>query len=81
MTAKETRGLAIGSLVFCTVSAVQGWYRVTAIRPRDGYIKIDGFGTWNPPHNFTPNTEVRQNLDTANRAIDNILNAIDGEKR
>lgn len=52
MTAAETRALAIGSHVFCTVHAVSGWYRLTAIRPHDGYIKIDGFSTWNPPHNF-----------------------------
>jgi len=52
MTAKETRQLEIGTYVFCTVFAVRGWYRVLAIRPRDGYIKVDGFNTWNPPHNF-----------------------------
>ena len=52
MTAQQTRALAIGSQVFCTVSAIRSWFRVEAIRPRDGYIKINGFGGWNPPHNF-----------------------------
>ena len=58
MNSKETRALDVGTLrnptmVYCTVDAVRGWYRVTAIRPRDGYIKVDGFNTWNPPHNFS----------------------------
>lgn len=53
MTAKETRALKVGDAVYCTVDAVRGWYHVTAIRERDGYIKITGFNTWNPPHNFT----------------------------
>lgn len=52
LTKSETLKLAAGAYVFCTVHAVRGWYRVTAIRPRDGYIKISGFNTWNPPHNF-----------------------------
>lgn len=62
MTAKDTRQLAIGTYVFCTVHAVRGWYRVLAIRSRDGFIKISGFNTWNPPHNFrTTDEEGRYN--------------------
>ena len=53
MTAGVSRTLALGSLVYCTVPAVAGWYYVTAIRPRDGYLKIAGFNTWNPPYNFS----------------------------
>lgn len=52
MTAKETRVLTVGTLVYCTVTACRGWYRLQAIRPRDGYIKIDGYSMWCPPHNF-----------------------------
>ena len=52
MTATDTRKLEIGAHVFCTVDQVRGWYKVLGIRPRDGYIKINGFNTWNPPHNF-----------------------------
>ena len=52
MTKSETLKLPLGTYVYCSVYAVRGWYRVTAIRPRDGYIKISGFNTWNPPHNF-----------------------------
>lgn len=53
MTKADTLKLTIGAKVFCTVrSAVRGWYRVTAIRPRDGYIKITGASMWCPPHNF-----------------------------
>lgn len=52
MTKQETRKLEVGAYVWCTVRAMRGWFRVTAIRPRDGYIKIMGFNTWNPPHNF-----------------------------
>jgi hypothetical protein len=54
VTAKDTRQLAVETHVFCTVSAVRGWYRVMAVRPRDGYIKIDGgWNVWCPPHNFS----------------------------
>lgn len=53
MTKQETVNLPLGTKVYCTVSAVQGWYTITAIRPRDGYIKVSGFNTWNPPHNFS----------------------------
>lgn len=53
LTKCDTRALAIGARVYCTVHAVRGWYTVTAIRPRDGYIKISGFGPWCPPHNFS----------------------------
>lgn len=52
MTKQHTLKLAIGTMVYCTVREVQGWYSITAIRPRDGYIKINGFRTWNPPFNF-----------------------------
>jgi hypothetical protein len=57
MTAKETRQLTVGTYVFCTVFAVRGWYRLLEIRSRDGYIKIAGFNTWNPPHNFRTTDE------------------------
>ena len=53
MTAAETRRLAPGTLVYCTVRAVRGWYRLVAVRPRDGYIRIEGYRPWCPPHNFT----------------------------
>lgn len=53
MTKTDALALAVGTKVYCTVDAVRGWYTVTAIRPRDGYIKIEGFRTWNPPHNFS----------------------------
>lgn len=52
MTKAETLTLHVGGRVYCTVHGVQGYYTVTAIRPRDGYIKIGGVTTWNPPHNF-----------------------------
>jgi len=52
MTKLQTLALPIGTQVYCTVLAVRGWYQVVAIRPRDGYIKIESFNTWNPPHNF-----------------------------
>lgn len=53
MTPADTRALALGTWLYCTVHAVEGWYRLTAVRPRDGYIKVDGVRTWNPPHNFS----------------------------
>lgn len=53
MIKRDTVKLSIGDRVYCTVRAVCGWYTVTAIRPRDGYIKVTGFNTWNPPHNFS----------------------------
>ena len=53
MTKADIINAGIGAHVFCTVRACSGWYVIRAIRPRDGYIKIDGFNTWNPPHNFT----------------------------
>ena len=52
MTATETRPLPLGTHVYCTVPAVRGWYTITSIRMADGYIKIEGHRTWNPPHNF-----------------------------
>ena len=42
-----------GTKVYCTVPAVRGWYTLLAVRPRDGYIKVAGVTTWNPPHNFS----------------------------
>lgn len=53
LTKKETINLPLGTKVYCTVSAVRGWYTLLAVRPRDGYIKITGFNTWNPPYNFS----------------------------
>lgn len=52
MTKQDTLHIAIGTPVYCTVHAVRGWYTVTAVRQRDGYIKVGGVNTWNPPHNF-----------------------------
>lgn len=43
----------VGEWVYCTVIAVQGWYQVTAVRPRDHYIKISGYKPWCPWYNFT----------------------------
>lgn len=64
MTAKDTRTLAVNTWVFCTVRGPRGgylgWYRVLAVRPRDGYLRIDnGHTYWCPPFNFSltsPNT-------------------------
>ena len=53
MTKTDTLALAVGSYVYCTVDACAGWYRVVDIRGRDGYIKVGGVATWNPPHNFS----------------------------
>ncbi|HYV51740.1 MAG TPA: hypothetical protein VE971_00465 [Candidatus Eisenbacteria bacterium] len=53
MTKKETLNLKPGDKVYCTVTTIKGWYTVTDIRIRDGYIKISGYNTWNPPHNFS----------------------------
>lgn len=53
MTKKDALTLTAGTPVYCTVSGCAGWYGVLAVRPRDGYLKISGFGTWNPPHNFS----------------------------
>jgi hypothetical protein len=53
MTKHETRNLEIRTFVYCNVHGVEGWYRVLGVRPRDGYIKISGYNTWNPPHNFS----------------------------
>jgi hypothetical protein len=52
VTAAETRKLPIGSTVWCTVRACAGWYTVTAVRQRDGYIQITGGKAFCPPHNF-----------------------------
>lgn len=42
----------VGDWAFCTVTAIRGWYRVTAVNPKDGRIKVDPWNTWNPLHNF-----------------------------
>lgn len=55
LTKQETVQLTIGSSVYCAVHGCEGWYRLLGVRPRDGYIKISGYNTWNPPHNFTLN--------------------------
>lgn len=54
MTATETRALVVGQVVFCTVhGGAYGWWKVAAIRQRDGYIKLAGGpNLWCPPHNF-----------------------------
>lgn len=57
MTKQDTLKLTVGTLVYCTVRQVRGWYRVTAVRPRDGYIQIDGYKSWCPPFNFTLHPE------------------------
>lgn len=54
MTKQETRTLPIGTYVWCNVTAIRTWYRVTEVRQRDGYIRIDnGYRSWNPPFNFS----------------------------
>lgn len=53
LTKQQTRELALGTWVYCTVHGSQGWTKVTAVRPRDGYIKISGFNLWCPPYNFS----------------------------
>lgn len=49
-TAQDTRALAIGTVVYCTVTRTV--HTVQEVRQRDGYIKIDGFRGWCPPFNF-----------------------------
>ena len=53
MTKTDTRSLTPGTPVYCTVNGCAGRYTLLAVRPRDGYLKIAGFGSWCPPHNFT----------------------------
>jgi len=54
MTKKEALTLSIGDQVFCKVhGAYRGWHKVTGVRVRDGYIRIEGFNAWCPPYNFT----------------------------
>lgn len=54
MTAADTTALIPGQLVFCTVRGdYLGWQTVTAVRPRDGYLRIAGFHAFCPPHNFS----------------------------
>jgi hypothetical protein len=53
LTAAMTRTLPVGTKVYCTVHGCLGWTTITAVRPRDGYIKIAGERVWCPPHNFT----------------------------
>ncbi len=58
MTKADTLKLVPGTMVFCTVNrsfphvGKLGWRRFREVRPRDGFIKIDGFGLWCPPFNF-----------------------------
>lgn len=53
MTKAETLAVAPGTAVYCTVNgAYKGWHVLTAVRPRDGYLRIAGYGAWCPPHNF-----------------------------
>jgi hypothetical protein len=53
LTKQDTTTLPIGTMVYCTVYNVQGWYALTAVRPRDGYIRIEGYRPWCPPYNFS----------------------------
>lgn len=53
MNKSETIKLAAGTMVWCNVEGSRGWYRLVAVRPRDGYIKIEGYGPWCPPFNFS----------------------------
>lgn len=53
MTPLEARRLPVGQEVFCTVYGdYYGWSRVLEVRARDGYLRIEGFSAWCPPHNF-----------------------------
>jgi hypothetical protein len=59
LTKHDTEILPVGTPVFCTVHGCEGWYTLTAVRPRDGYIKVRGVNTWNPPFNFSLTAPVR----------------------
>lgn len=52
MTKADTLTLTPGDKVFCTVTAIRRWCTFREVRPRDGYIKVDEYNSWNPPHNF-----------------------------
>lgn len=52
MTAAETRKLSPGTRIWCTVRQCAGWYTVTEVRHRDGYIRVEGFRPFCPPCNF-----------------------------
>ncbi len=53
LSTATARTTAIGTKVYCTVHGCEGWTTVTAVRPRDGYIKITGANYWCPPYNFS----------------------------
>lgn len=52
MTKADTLTASVGTKVYCTVHGCEGWTTITAVRPRDGYIKISSERVWCPPHNF-----------------------------
>jgi hypothetical protein len=53
LTKAITLTLPVNTPVYCTVHGCEGWRTLLAVRPRDGYIRIDGFSSWCPPFNFT----------------------------
>jgi hypothetical protein len=59
LTKADTLTLTPGTQVYCTVHGAEGWSTLLAVRPRDGYIKIAGFGSWCPPYNFTLDPAVQ----------------------
>lgn len=63
MTKQDTLATPVNTWVFCTVHGAEGWSRMLAVRPRDGYIKISGFNHWCPPYNFAL-------VDRQNKTID-----------
>ena len=46
------RRWAVGEIVWCTVTGAPGLHKVLAVRPSDGYVKVDGVRSWCPPYNF-----------------------------
>lgn len=42
----------VGDRVRCNVFGAQADHTVLDVRPRDGYIKINGSRSWCPPYNF-----------------------------
>lgn len=53
MNATQTRKLQPGTRVYCTVRQCAGWCTLVEVRQRDGYIRIQGYKPFCPPHNFT----------------------------
>ncbi len=53
LTKTEAKTLVIGTRIFCTVHGAEGWTMVLGIRPRDGYLKINGCNAWCPFFNFS----------------------------